>query len=100
MMLTRKSESTIVAMPANSRGTGPCPGFQCYLEGAAAGSTNHAWVQVPIGICPWGQRIVGFDNERGKGDHMHRGDEEFPYEFRGVEPLLKDFVAEVTKWRG
>lgn len=49
---------------------------------------------------PVGQRIVGFDNERGKGDHMHRGDEEFPYEFRGVEPLLKDFVAEVTKWRG
>jgi hypothetical protein len=47
-----------------------------------------------------GQRIVGFDNERGKGDHMHRGDEEFPYEFRGVEPLLKDFVAEVAKWRG
>ncbi len=28
MMLTRKSESTIVAMPANSRGTGLCPGFQ------------------------------------------------------------------------
>lgn len=47
-----------------------------------------------------GQRIIGFDNERGKGDHMHRGDKEFPYEFRGVEPLLKDFVAEVTKWRG
>lgn len=46
-----------------------------------------------------GQRIVGFDNERGKGDHRHQGDEEFPYEFRGVAQLLEDFVAEVTKWR-
>lgn len=46
-----------------------------------------------------GQRIVGFDNGSGNGDHMHQGDEEFPYEFRGVAQLLEDFVAEVTKWR-
>lgn len=50
---------------------------------------------MPVG----GQRIVGFDNERGKGDHRHQGDEEFPYKFRGVAQLLEDFVAEVTKWR-
>jgi hypothetical protein len=23
-----------------------------------------------------GKRVIGFDNERGKGDHVHRGDRE------------------------
>jgi hypothetical protein len=32
-----------------------------------------------------GERIVGFDNERGKGDHMHVKGEERPYRFQGVE---------------
>ena len=27
-----------------------------------------------------GQRIVGFDNERGKGDHMHLPESEADYE--------------------
>ncbi len=26
-----------------------------------------------------GQRLVGYDNERGKGDHKHIGNDEFPY---------------------
>ncbi|MFY2564696.1 toxin-antitoxin system TumE family protein [Achromobacter ruhlandii] len=47
-----------------------------------------------------GKRIVDFDNERGKGDHMHQEERELPYEFRGIAQLLEDFVVEVTKWRG
>jgi len=46
-----------------------------------------------------GRRVVGFDNERGKGDPMHLGDEEFPYQFRGVAQLLEDFAAEVERRR-
>jgi hypothetical protein len=46
-----------------------------------------------------GQRMVGFDNERGKGDHMHRDDVEEPYDFISVEKLMADFMAEIKKRR-
>lgn len=46
-----------------------------------------------------GQRVVGFDNERGKGDHCHFGDEELPYTFRGVEQLIEDFIAAIEQRR-
>ena len=46
-----------------------------------------------------GVRIVGYDNERGKGDHCHRGGQERPYRFTTVEALVADFLAEVRKRR-
>ncbi|ACB34484.1 conserved hypothetical protein [Leptothrix cholodnii SP-6] len=46
-----------------------------------------------------GQRVVGFDNERGKGDHCHIGDEERPYVFTSVERLVEDFIAAVEAAR-
>jgi hypothetical protein len=46
-----------------------------------------------------GQRIVGFDNERGKGDHKHVGGHELPYEFAGVDRLIADFIQEVEQWK-
>lgn len=42
-----------------------------------------------------GQRIVGFDNERGKGDHCHLDGQEVPYHFTTVEQLVEDFIAAV-----
>ena len=47
-----------------------------------------------------GQRAIGFDNERGKGDHMHRGDQQSPYEFVGVDQLIDDFIREVEACQG
>lgn len=47
-----------------------------------------------------GQRLVGYDNERGKGDHRHIEGREEPYTFTTVEALIADFVAEVRKFRG
>ena len=47
-----------------------------------------------------GRRVVGYDNERGKGDHRHRGDREEPYTFTSVEQLVADFQADVRKARG
>jgi len=38
-----------------------------------------------------GVRVAGYDNERGKGDHRHDGNEESPYAFINVETLLADF---------
>lgn len=46
-----------------------------------------------------GRRIVGFDNERGKGDHCHLDGREFAYAFVDVEHLIEDFIAEVEKRR-
>lgn len=46
-----------------------------------------------------GQRIVGFDNERGKGDHMHLDGRELPYQFISLERLIEDFISEVDKRR-
>jgi hypothetical protein len=47
-----------------------------------------------------GDRLVGYDNERGKGDHRHVGEIESPYEFRGWEKLIDDFLADVAALRG
>jgi Family of unknown function (DUF6516) len=47
-----------------------------------------------------GQRLVAYDNERGKGDHKHYGDREFPYKFNSVEQLLNDFYADIATERG
>ena len=47
-----------------------------------------------------GLRLVGYDNERGKGDHRHYGENEESYEFESVEKLIADFIADVKKSRG
>jgi len=45
-----------------------------------------------------GRRVVGFDNERGKGDHRHFGDAEHPYTFTGLDALFADFAAQVERY--
>ena len=42
-----------------------------------------------------GQRIVGYDNERGKGDHKHLHGAELPYVFKGPDQLMLDFLIDV-----
>lgn len=46
-----------------------------------------------------GVRVVGFDNERGKGDHCHVDGHELPYAFTTVEQLIEDFIAAVAARR-
>ena len=46
-----------------------------------------------------GVRVIGFDNERGKGDHCHIDGKELPYSFTGVDQLLEDFIAAVETRR-
>jgi hypothetical protein len=47
-----------------------------------------------------GVREVGYDNERGKGDHRHIRDVESPYVFSSVEQLMSDFWSDVRRARG
>jgi hypothetical protein len=46
-----------------------------------------------------GMRIVGYDNEPGKGDHRHYGEREEPYAFVSPEALLADFLRDVRSAR-
>lgn len=47
-----------------------------------------------------GVRLVGYDNERGKGDHRHLRSTERPYQFEGPEKLIADFLADIRRVRG
>ena len=44
--------------------------------------------------------MVGFDNERGKGDHCHMRGAERSYNFSSVEQLIEDFNTAVDAVRG
>jgi hypothetical protein len=46
-----------------------------------------------------GRRVLGYDNERGKGDHRHVDDREEAYTFSSIEKLLADFTAQVEALR-
>jgi hypothetical protein len=47
-----------------------------------------------------GVRDVGYDNERGKGDHRDFKGAEMPYTFSTVEQLMNDFWFDVRSLRG
>ena len=47
-----------------------------------------------------GIREVGYDNERGKGDHRHFRGIETGYAFSTVEQLTADFTSDVRTLRG
>lgn len=46
------------------------------------------------------ERLVGYDNETGKGDHRHVEGHESAYRFSTVEQLMADFLADVRRLRG
>lgn len=47
-----------------------------------------------------GERLVGYDNEAGKGDHRHFKGRETAYRFSSVEQLMADFLTDVRRLRG
>ena len=46
-----------------------------------------------------GNRILGYDNERGKGDHRHSGNSEEGIEFTSLQDLMASFLNEVRALR-
>ena len=46
-----------------------------------------------------GKRVLGYDNERGKGDHRHLNDCEEPFKFISIDELVDRFVSEVEMLR-
>ena len=45
------------------------------------------------GVC-----VLRYDNEAGKGDHRHEGEQEMSYVFTDVDRLVADFFNDVTRW--
>jgi hypothetical protein len=50
-------------------------------------------------ISPQGKRVVGYDNHWPKGHHRHVLEEEGPYTYSGIDNLIADFKAEVSRVR-
>ncbi len=46
-----------------------------------------------------GDCVLRYDNEAGKGDHKHIGNDEIPYVFISPKALLDDFWNDVDNWR-
>jgi len=44
-------------------------------------------------------RVIGYDNERGKGDHRHVDGIESPYQFINIDQLIEDFILNVERRR-
>jgi len=44
-----------------------------------------------------GERIIGYDNESGKGDHRHYRDHEETYTFVSLAKLIADFEADIRE---
>jgi hypothetical protein len=68
------------------------------LPEAAPGSRHRLKYSLFYG---WpGRRMVGYDNERGKGDHRHVQGREETYAFSTPEQLIEDLLADVRRARG
>ncbi|MBA4417040.1 MAG: hypothetical protein C0392_03880 [Syntrophus sp. (in: bacteria)] len=46
-----------------------------------------------------GERVVGYDNGEGKGDHRHYGRKEEPYFFESIDRLFDDFLEDVRRYK-
>jgi hypothetical protein len=46
-----------------------------------------------------GRCVLRYDNEHGKGDHRHVGENGIPYIFTTPQALLVDFWNDANSWR-
>jgi hypothetical protein len=60
--------------------------------------TNHGYKYRAVYAMD-GVRVIGFDNEWGKGDRCHLQGRELPYNFTTVDALVEDFIAAVDAAR-
>lgn len=91
-------------------GTGATPSVKLIRAAPLPDVSDHVRVPTPVRRCthPYkyrfyygrgGRRDIGYDNERGKGDHRHIGQLEERYVFRSIEQLMDDFYQDIDAWR-
>ena len=64
---------------------------------ASAPGSAHAY-KYRLAFIANGQCVVRYDNEAGKGDHMHVAGVESAYRFASVEQLIDDFERQIERW--
>ncbi len=62
-------------------------------------SGSHHGFKYRLALVVNGQCVLRYDNEAGKGDHKHMGEDEIPYVFTTPQALLDDFWSDVDNWR-
>jgi len=65
--------------------------LEALLEGSAH-DYKYRLAYVVNGVC-----ILRYDNEVGKGNHLHINEKEINYDFVSSEQLLKDFFAQIKR---
>lgn len=55
---------------------------------------KYSLAYVVDGVC-----VMRYDNERGKGDHKHIGDQEYPVTFTTIEDLIASFKTDIFRLR-
>lgn len=43
------------------------------------------------------ERVIGYDNSEGKGDHRHIRDKEFSCKFKSIDKLFDDFKRDIAE---
>jgi hypothetical protein len=67
------------------------------VPSSVAGSSHDFKYRLALvvnGVC-----VLRYDNEAGKGDHKHIGEQEVPYSFTNPAQLLADFWDDMDNWR-
>jgi hypothetical protein len=72
--------------------------MKIYAIGSAVSGSRHR-LKYSLFYGKGGVRLVGYDNERPKGDHRHYGGVEETYTFSTVEQLIADFMKDVAAIR-
>ena len=62
-------------------------------------SGSHHYFKYRLALVFNGRCVLRYDNESGKGEHKHIGDEEFTYIFITPNALIDDFWNDVDNWR-
>jgi hypothetical protein len=44
-------------------------------------------------------RVIGYDNAEGKGDHRHYMGNEYPYKFQSLEKIWEDFKKDIHRFK-
>ena len=67
-----------------------------HLPQAMAGSARSCkyWLAYVVR----GECVIRYDNEAGKGDHLHLAGRESKYRFVSPERLIGDFQGQIERW--
>jgi hypothetical protein len=65
---------------------------------ASVSGSKHSF-KYRLALVVAGDCVLRYDNEAGKGDHKHIGENEMPYDFKTPKSLLADFWDDVNNWR-